>query len=338
MEVENDIQKRLLDSIKLQLPKGEKLATTLQDTLHLSQDAVYRRMRGDVPLTIYETKKLCEEFGLSIDDFDSFKKGKVTFDYNPLDTYSANIRTWLGGLTQIMGQLRQLEDIHVTISINESPMLQLLNLPHLTRFKFFFWAKTYLDAPEFRDQKFKREKIDRDILNQGIELLNIYNSIPTTEIYGPETLRGTLRQIEYYFDSHQFENPAYALELLDNLSELLVHMKHQAEVGRKFTHGNEAPTAGSEFKMYSLDTFIHDNTYHVKWKDGSAVYLTHNVLNYLGAVDPFYARESEFIMNKLIENSSLISQVNNKDRERFFSNIERTIDNFRRKVHIELAI
>lgn len=336
MDSVNDIQQRIFNGIKMQLPKGEKLSVVLQDTLHLSQDAVYRRMRGDVPLTIYETKTLCEKFGLSFDDFGTLQKGKVTFDYNPLDTYSANIRTWLQGLIGIMGPLRQLEGTDVTISINESPMLQLLNLPHLTRFKFFFWAKTYLDAPEFRDQKFKREKIDREILNQGIELLNIYNAIPTVEIYGPETLRGTLRQIEYYFDSHQFEDPSYALELLDNLSELLDHMKHQAEVGRKFTRGNEPPTAGNEFTMYSIDTFIHDNTFMVKWNEGKAVFLTHNVINYLGAMDPFYAEESEFILSKLIENSSQISKVNAKERERFFSNIERTIQNFRRKVESEL--
>ncbi len=336
MDSINDIQQRIFDGIKMQLPSGEKLSTTLQDTLHLSQDAVYRRIRGDVPLTIYETKTLCEAFDLSFDDFGTLQRGKVTFDYNPLDTFTADIRTWLGGLTKIMGQLRQLEGINVTISINESPMLQLLNLPHLTRFKFFFWAKTYLNSPEFKDKKFKKEKIDRDILNQGIELLNIYNSIPTVEIYGPETLRGTLRQIEYYFDAHQFEDPSYALDLLDNLVELLHHMKHQAEVGRKFSRGNEAVTSGNEFKMYSIDTFVHDNTYVAKWDEGSAVYLIHNVLNYLGAPDPFYAKESEFILEKLIENSSLISEVNSKDRERFFSNIERTILNFRRRVESEL--
>ena len=113
-------------------------------------------------------------------------------------------------------------------------------------------------------------------------------------------------------------------------------MKKQAEVGRKFTHGNEPVASGNELTMYYVDTFIHDNTYLLDWNGGSSVYFAHNVLNYLGTTDPYYSKESKYILQKLITNSSQISEVNVKERERFFSNMERTIMNFRRKVESEL--
>jgi hypothetical protein len=338
MEIEQDIQQRIFNAIKLQLFPEEKLSQVLQDKLFISQDAAYRRLRGDVPLTIYETKTLCTDYKLSFDDYSDLQAGKVLFSYNPLVSIDMNYKSYLAGLRDGLKSVRQLEGVEMIMSINDTPLFQLFNLPHLTRFKFFFWAKTYLMMPEYVNAKFKREKIDKEALTIGIEAQNYYNSISTTEIYGAETLRGTLRQIEYYFDSHQFEDPAYALELLDNLMGLVDHMRTQAENGAKFARGNEPVTSGNKFEMYSNDTYISDNTYLIKWDTGATVYLSHNILNYLVTSDPFYAKETEQVISKLRDNSSLISKTNAKERNKFFGNIERTIQNFRKKVEAELEI
>lgn len=336
MEANHDIQQRIFESIKRQLPKDEKIANVLMNTLFLSQDAVYRRLRGDVPLTIHETKTLCEAFNISFDEMDSYKKGRVSFSYEPLDRIGLNFESWLTGLRDGLSQLKNLEDTKMIMSINDTPIFQLFNLPHLTRFKFFFWAKTYLKIPAYEHELFKREKIDKRVLSIGIEAHNIYNSIPTVEVYSAETLRGTLRQIQYYFDARLFEDPNYALELIDNLLSLIQHLRAQAEVGRKFANGNEVPSAGNEVEMYFNETFISDNTYLVKSNSGSAVYLTHNIMNYLNTTDPYYIRESEFVLDNLIENSNIISKVNVKLRNRFFTEIENNVLNFKRKVELEL--
>ena len=66
-KVTKDIQKRIFETIKMELPKDEKSAVVLMNKLNLSQDAVYRRLRGDVPLTIDEIKSFCEAFNISFD-------------------------------------------------------------------------------------------------------------------------------------------------------------------------------------------------------------------------------------------------------------------------------
>lgn len=338
MEIVQNVQQRIFDEIKKQLPKDEKIAAVLMNTLFLSQDAVYRRLRGDVPLTIYETKTLCNAYNISFDEIDAYKKGVVTFNYLPLDRIGLNFESWLTGLRDGLQQIKKLENTKMTMSINDTPIFQLFNLPHLTRFKFFFWAKTYLKIPAYEHELFKREKIDKKVLMIGIEAHNIYNSIPTTEIYSPETLRGTMRQIQYYLDAHLFEDPSYALELIDNLMDLVRHMKVQAEIGRKFPRGNEAPSAGNPIEMYFNETYISDNTYLVKSDSGSFVYLTHNIMNYLNSTDPYYIQESEFVLEKLINNSNLISQVNVKDRNRFFAELEGNVRAFRNKVEAQIGV
>jgi hypothetical protein len=336
MEAIHDIQQRIFDAIKLQLPKDEKIASVLMNTLFLSQDAVYRRLRGDVPLTIYETKTLCEAFNISFDEMDSYKKGRVSFTYQPLDRIGLNFESWLTGLRDGLKQIRNMENTSMIMSINDTPIFQLFNLPHLTRFKFFFWAKSYLKIPAYENELFKREKIDKRVLMIGIEAHNIYNSIPTKEIYSAETLLGTLRQIQYYFDARLFEDPSYALELIDNLIQLIHHLKAQTDIGRKFAFGNEAPSAGNEMEVYFNETFISDNTYLIQSDAGSGVYLTHNIMNYLFTTDPYYIRESEFILDKLVNNSNPISKVNVKERNRFFAELESNVKTFKRKVELEL--
>lgn len=337
MEIVQDVQQRIFDTIRKQLPKDEKIAAVLMNTLHLSQDAVYRRLRGDVPLTIYETKTLCNAYNISFDEIDAYKKGVVSFNYMPLDRIGLNFESWLTGLRDGLKQMKHMENTKMIMSINDTPIFQLFNLPHLTRFKFFFWAKTYLKIPAYEHELFKREKIDKAVLSIGIEAHNIYNSIPTTEIYSMETLRGTMRQIQYYLDAHLFEDPTYALELCDNLTDLVRHMKAQAEVGRKFARGNEAPSAGNPIAMYFNETYIADNTYLIQSDSGSAVYLTHNIMNYLNTTDPYYIQESEFVLEKLINNSNLISEVNVKDRNRFFAELEGNVRNFRKKVEAQIS-
>lgn len=338
MEKQPDIQQRLLEGVKQRLPKGEKLAHVMMDILNLSQDAVYRRIRGEVPLTIFETKILCEKYDISFDDYGTYRKGQVTFNYNALTKIEMNFEEYLIGLRDGMRLIKNLDQPEIWMSINDTPLFQLFNLPHLTRFKFFFWAKTYLKIPAYVNEKFKREKIDKRVLQIGIEAHNIYNSITTHEVYSHETLRGTLRQIQYYFDADLFEDPTYALELLDNLQQLTKHMQAQAEIGRKFVHGNEPVQSGNEFHMYFNETYVADNTYLVKWKDGKAMYTSHNIMNYLSTTDPFYTNETEFTLQNLFANSSPISKVNAKDRSRFFAGIDRTIQTFRKHVEATLEM
>ncbi len=334
----NDIQQRIFETIKIKLPKEEKLATVLMDKLFLSQDAVYRRLRGEVPLTIYETKTLCEAYQIPFDEMGVYKRGIVNFSYSPLDRIGLNFEDWLIGIRDGLIHIKKMEQSHITMSIIDTPIFQLFNLPHLTRFKFFFWAKTYLKIPAYEKELFKREKIDKKVLMIGIEAHNIYNSIPTTEIYSNETLRGTLRQIQYYYEAHLFEDPSYSLELLDNLLDLIKHLKAQAEIGRKFAFGNEAPNAGNKFDMYYNETFVSDNTYLVKSKAGSLVYFSHNILNYLHTKDPYYIQESEFVLSKLINNSTLISEVNTKDRNRFFAEISQAVIQLKKRIESELNL
>jgi len=335
----NDIQQMLLDKVKSRLGEGEKLVDVLSELLFVSSDAAYRRISGKVALTIHETQILLNAYDISFGQFHSYKKDKILFEYKPLSRINVNFESYLVGLRDSLREIKQLENPRFRISINETPVFQLFNFPHLTRFKFFFWAKSYLQIPAYKDEKFKREKIDKKVLQIGIEAHNIYNSMPTTELYCPETLKGILRQIEYYFEAGVFEDNMYVLELLDNVANLAKHIKHQAEVGHKFVVGNEPNTAeNTKFNMYLNDTYLPDNTYYVTHDNGALTYFSHNIMNFIMTENPFYCSDTKMILDRLIDNSTLISVTAAKERDKFFASLDRAIQNLKKKIELELEL
>jgi hypothetical protein len=168
--------------------------------------------------------------------------------------------------------------------------------------------------------------------------LQIYNSIPSKEIFDQELMRGFLRQLHYYYKSHLFEDPEYALFLCDRILLFSNHLKAQADVGKKFIFGTEAPASGNEFQLFLNETINTDSNFYYKAKDLEGLYLTHNIMNYLHTEDQQYVKDTRFIIDKHIANSSLISVVNEKERNNFFFEFNRTINSFKKRIDADLEV
>jgi transcriptional regulator with XRE-family HTH domain len=333
-----NIQETLIKRIKEKIGDSNSIGRSLADVLNLSQDAVYRRYRNETPFTIDEIQKICVYYGISFDELLDLKFNQVVFNYNSLADYDFSLDAYLDGILDGMRQIKSLSEPSIILTVKDTPLFQLLNFPHLVRFKLYFWAKSYLNIDEFRNQQFTHEKTSEKTFKTGKEILTIYNSIPSKEIYDLDFLRGFIRQIQYYVSAHLFKEPKYALRLLTEMSHLLNHIKEQATIGRKFMYGLQAPASGCNFDVYLNETTISDSTYFFKSTEKNGMYITHNMMNYLSTSDQNYVNETEHILNKLVSNSSLISATNEKERNSFFFQLERTIQLYKQKIETDLTI
>lgn len=333
-----DIQDSLFQLIKQKIAGEDALGNALSDVLHISPDAVYRRYRGETALTINEIKKICLHYNISFDALCEMGEGKVTFSYPPLNTFDFSLESYLEGILVAFQRLKSLDSPEMILSINNISFFQLLNFPQLVRFKLYFWAKTHLQIADYKDLPFKHEKTSETAFALGKEILQIYNTIPSKEIYDPEYMRGYLRQIHYYFKAHLFEDPEYALFLHDRILLLSSHLKAQASLGKKFMYSTEPPAAGNNFEMYLNETINSDATFFYASRETKGIYVTHNILNYLETTNEAYVNDTRHILEKQLANSSLISVVNEKERNNFFYDFDRTINAFRKRIEAELSI
>jgi hypothetical protein len=333
-----DYQTEIFEIIKRKIQGKDSLGNSVGEVLSISQDAVYRRFRGETHLTIYELEKLSKHFDISLDSLFGKNKSKVLFDFQPLGEFEFSMDNYLGNMLQGLKAIRSKKNPEMIITINNTPLLQLLNFPHLVRFKLFFWAKTHLQLKEYEDVIFKHEKISDQTFAIGKEMLFYYNSIPSKEIYDPELLRGFAREIYYYYNARQFEDPTYSIWLFDSLLRFLDHLMEQAKIGKKFIFGTQAPASGNDFEMYLNDTLNGATTIYFKNDEYEGVHIAHNLMNPLHTNDPIYIADSLGVLKKQLAHSSLISVANEKERNKYFHNIRAMIESYRKKIELDLTI
>lgn len=333
-----DHQAAIFEIIKRQIQGQDSLGNVVGDILSISQDAVYRRYRGETLLTIYELEKLSKHFNISLDSLFNINKNKVLFDYQPIANYDFSMGLYLQNMLEALQVLKGQKNPELRISVNNTPVIQLMNYPHLIRFKLFFWAKTHLQIEQYKNAKFKYEKIDPEVFNTGHNALKIYCQIPSKEIYDPELLRGFVREVYYYFESQQFEDSNYAIYILDLLERFVDHLKAQAEIGKKFVSTTEPPASGNDFEMYHNETLNGNTTIYYKTDAFEGLYFGHNLMNSVHTTDKDYIEDSLAILNKQFANSSVISVVNEKERNNYFGQLKNMIQAFKKKIEIELSM
>lgn len=128
-----------------------------------------------------------------------------------------------------------------------------------------------------------------------------------------------------------------ALALLDDLSALAQHIKEQAENGVKMDRAtNGENRLHTKFDMYVFDTYLPDNSYFFESDQATGTYFSHNIMNYLFIDDERYNRDTKLILDQLLKNSTLISNGAAKERNSFFSSLQRIIEVFRSRIEAKL--
>ena len=92
--ITNKLNEGLIEAIKEKIPANSNIANVLMDNLFIGREAVYRRLRGEVPFTLTEAAIISRKLGVSLDKMIgvSFKENAV-FDMNvvhhsnPFETY-----------------------------------------------------------------------------------------------------------------------------------------------------------------------------------------------------------------------------------------------------------
>ena len=330
-------QTRLFALVKSKLDGKDNLGSVLGDLLHLSTDAIYRRSRNETPLTIHEVELICNHFRISFDAIINNTPNRVTFSYKPLSEFDFSLEGYLGSIQQAFKKLRGCSNPHIRITTKNLPILQLLNFTRLSRFRLYYWAKTHLHIPEYQNQKFREERVTDTTFKLGADILDDYVNIPTEECYDAEFMRGFIRQILYYSGARLFEDPALALKLIDDVRQMSDHIRIQITTGRKIKYRDDPRNTGSTYEVYLNDTINADNTFYYTCDEIEGVFISHNMLNFLHTTDPLYVTESKNIMARQFDNSSIISRVNEKQRNEFFYRLNKDIEQAQRQIQADIA-
>ena len=329
------IQNVFFQQIKDRLPTHLALVDEIADSLDISNDSAYRRIRGETSLAFEEIAILSAKHGISLDGLTSSKSDTVAFRYQPLDEESFSFEDYMETVLSDLISIQEKEGSTMTYVANDIPFFQLFGVQEVASFKLFVWTKTILNYSEHKGKKFKmNEGISEKVKELGDKLIDTYCEIPSIEVFHAGSLDSTLNQIEYYYVSGLFEDKREAVLLCDKLSELVEHMQRQAELEVKFPFERELPEGTAELKrgnyqLYYNEVLHTDNMILASTGDFKMAYLTNNGHNSLMTTNPVFHDNAERAVKNLLSKSSLVSGTSEKERNRIFMAYQDKIDHLR---------
>lgn len=83
------LNQNLLKAIRQNLPKDTSIVTELSDTLSISREAVYRRLRGDMSFTLYEAVLIADKYNISLNNVANISvTNNPTYELKPQHYYN----------------------------------------------------------------------------------------------------------------------------------------------------------------------------------------------------------------------------------------------------------
>jgi hypothetical protein len=321
------VQVMFFQHLKSSLPVHISMVDDIADLLQISADSVYRRIRGEKSISFDELKKLCTHYKISLDQLLHIHTDTVIFNGKTVTASDFNFEQYLFSVLQNVQYMNSFNRKEMLYLNKDIPVFYHFIFPELAAFKSFFWMRSILNYPEYANKQFKiAEHVTDEIKQTGQKLAEAYSMLPSQEIWNIESINSTIRQIEYYKDTRVFASRQDVMTIYECLEKTMDYIQRQAEAGCKFSTDGKQVSQRVPYKMYVNEFILGDNTILALLGDTKIAYVNHSVFNYLLTKDASFCDYIWQHFQNIIKKSTLISEVGEKERSRFFNIIKEEIN------------
>lgn len=312
-------QEFLFQRIKELLPPHASLVDTVAEILHISSDSSYRRIRGETPVVLDEARELCRHFKLSLDQILNVQSGATLFQNVRIDLKKYSYEKYLIELIKKVEYVNSFIHKEIVYLTKDMPLFHNFYYKPLIAFRYFFWMKNIIQHPDFQNREFEIDCVSTEIEKMSRELVMAYNKVPSAEIWNTESINSAILQIEFYKDSGYFSSAADIKTVYEALEQTFLHLKNEAEYGRKFMPEENPESKKDNFKFFYNRVILGDNTIMVVTDRIKTVFINYDVLNYMTTRDETFCNPCYDDMQQMMKKSTLISQTSEKQRNIFFN-------------------
>jgi hypothetical protein len=325
MENTGQMQLNLFQKIREVIPPNASLVDEISEILNITNDSAYRRIRGDKALIMEELFILSTKYNVSLDDIFATQSNGDSFLCRIIEAKDISFEGYLKNLYDNLLHIQSLKNPEIIYFAKDIPIFHHFHFPSLAIFKIFFWSKTVMHLPEYKDKKFDPDNFDQATLDMGKKVLSLYSRIPSAEIWNEETINSFLRQVEYYYTSGLIGHKSIVTGLCDDLKALIDHISTQAEQGAKSLPG-ASPLIPCNYKVYHNEVILGDNSICVTSDNLMMTFLALNVLDLMVTTERVFCEKVADYLKTMMKKSSLISNDSEKERTRFFNMMHHKID------------
>ncbi|MFZ4634080.1 MAG: hypothetical protein ACOYNO_07735 [Saprospiraceae bacterium] len=330
------LQERLFSAIAARYPKRADAVDNISTVLNISQDAVYRRLRGDTLLSPNEIESLCIHYRLSIDALIFGHSDLVISQYSAISKPVTTYQDYVDNFASDLGQARLLPGAHLYFASVEIPVFSYMFFPELIRFKLYIWGRTTWNLPVSNQHPFAFDLVPEPVLRAANQAAEHYLLLPSTELWSVSICDNTLAQIENNLYSGGFRNRHDALLLCDKLRAWALHMKAMATAGGKFRPGADPESSAADFQLYHNEMVYNNITALLRSDVLRIVYTAFCNPNFLTSTDEKMSDFTERWFHNVLAKSTQISRQSESKRNWFFQELMKKIDRVQKRIELLL--
>ena len=318
------LQQELFQHIKDLIPTNLSLVDEISSLLRVSQDSAYRRIRGEKSISFAELQLLSTHYRISMDSILKIDSRSSVFYGNWLKPKSFNFRNYLSGLLEHTQRLEQAT--HKTIFFDAKDFLpfEYLPFPELCAFKYFFWVRTIVNLPAYKDMHFEDHDLGPVLDEISPKLYSAYLKVPSAEFWSDESLNSTLQQLSHYEKLGVFRKPETVEILFDQLTAMLEQVRAQAACGEKLGPGGKK-VRGASFDLFYNESYTGHNTTLIEADGLKTVYVNHSVMNMIMTHDAEFCESTRQYFEDAKERCVSLNGPVNDHRDQFFEEMRHKI-------------
>lgn len=311
----------------LSIDNDQKLLRLVSQLLEISESGAYKKVKGITKLTLDEVNTICQHSNLNIDLVDK-EDVKV---YNPFKFYCddlvlppATYEQWASNILNHSLDLNKYKSEYKIWSYqSEISYFHLMPFRFLLYFKLYAWNRSSWKIPtlpKFSIQEFSSNYALNSLLEKINEHFVSYEGI---EIWHVNFLDGILDQIKYFHQLKIFKDRDDLTMVIKDLRRLINHLNKIAETGKKQLFGKKGKY--EQLQVYLNYTHTSSSVMFIKSSQFKMIYNLFLHPNYIRTSDENVCSYTEQWINKVINQSALISSSGEIARNKFFESLETKI-------------
>lgn len=319
------LQEKLLLEVRNRFEKQSAMVSALSQLLSVNRDGVYRRLRGDTSLNAEEVQILANHFGISIDGLLAGHQKKTYFFYNH---YQQPITAYLPYLEQIYAQIRRFSEqptFRVYYASKEVPILIYYQFPRLLAFKLYVYGISTWQFPELENQRFHFDLLSAQELEVAKAAAKLYCQVDSSDFWPLSILEPFLNQVEYLTMAEKFAESGIAVQICQELLEMIQHVRQMAEIGRKYLYGEAPSKQHAKFELFYNELASTNNTILGVSDNLSGLFHTLDTPNFLFTTDPQLCGRMKEWFEQMVGHSTAISIHSERDRNFYFNRLEEKV-------------
>ena len=302
----------LVGQIRKRTPSGSNMAFMLGDILSIGKEAVYRRLRGEVPFSLYEAALISQKTGISLDEIvGSAPREHALLYIDPMRFESPreeDYRNYLKSL-EYLRRMGENPAAEMGCCANVVPVTFMIKYRSLAEFKVFQWMYQY--EPIANVKPLHEMDYPAECDDMCREIVAAHRNIPSSYyIFDSLMFANLVGQIRYFTGVHLIRKEE-KLRIKADLLSLIDEMETIA------THG--AFETGTKVRMY-ISNFDLEATYNCydSGTDNRTI-IKFFSLDSIKTADTFIFEKMKNWLDSLKRTSVLVSESGEMQRIQYFS-------------------